>query len=88
MTRFLMRQLQLDGMEEAMTQNGPEATEEDSSEFGDVRVISRPARDAEDRLRRLFTLLLGSSAGDGQGEFEQDSLPDDLHSDDHVEAEA
>ena len=86
--RLLMRQLQLDDMEEAKTQNGPGTTEEDFSEFGNVRVISRPAPDAEDRLRRLFTLLLGSSAGDGQGESEQDSPPDDLHSDDHVEAEA
>ena len=86
--RLLMRQLQLDDMEEAKTQNGAGTTEEDFSEFGDVRVISRPAPDAEDRLRRLFTLLLGSSAGDGQAESENDSPTDDRHSDDHVEAEA
>ena len=69
-------------------QNGQRTPEEDFSEFGEVRVISRPAPDAEDRLRRLFTLLLGSSAGDGKAESEKDSLPDDGHSDDHVGAEA
>ena len=55
----------------------------DSSEFGEVRVISRPAPDAEDRLRRLFTLLLKPSASDGQAEPEKVPPPDD-----HLEAEA
>ena len=62
--------------------------EQDFSEFGEVRVISKPAPDAEDRLRRLFTLLLGSSAGDDQAESEKDLPPDDQRNGDHVEAEA
>ncbi len=62
--------------------------QEDFSEFGEIRVVSRPAPDAEDRLRRLFTLLLGSSASNRQTESEKDPPPDDRHSDEHVEAES
>ena len=75
-------------MEDTKRQNGQQTPEEDFSEFGVVRVISRPAPDAEDRLRRLFTLLLGSSADGGQTESPKGPSPDDRHSDDHVEAEA
>ena len=62
--------------------------QEEFSEFGVVRVISKPAPDAEDRLRRLFTLLLKPPASDGQAASEKDPPPDDRHSDNHVEAEA
>ena len=62
--------------------------QEEFSEFGVVRVISKPAPDAEDRLRRLFTLLLGSSASDGQAESEKDSPLDDRHMSDDLEAES
>ena len=75
-------------MEDAKRQNAQETPEEDFSEFGEVKVISRPAPDAEDRLRRLFTLLLGSSAGDEQAESEKDSPPDDRQSDGQQGAEA
>ena len=75
-------------MEETKTQNGRRRPEGKAYEFGVVRVISRPAPDAEDRLRRLFTLLLGSSASDRQAESEKEPPPDDLHSDEHVEAES
>ena len=81
-------QLQLDDMEDKKTRKRRGTSEGDASEFGVVRVISKPAPDAEDRLRRLFTLLLGSSAGDGQAESEKDLPPDDRHSDNHAEAEA
>ena len=75
-------------MKDKSRQNGQMKPQEDFSEFGEVRVISRPAPDAEDRLRRLFTLLLGSSASDGLAESEKDSPPDDRHVGDHEEAEA
>ncbi len=75
-------------MNDKSRQNGRPKPEEDFSEFGEVRVVSRPAPDAEDRLRRLFTLLLGSSAGDGQAESEKDSPQDDRRIGDHLEAEA
>ena len=87
-TVFGRRQRQLDDMEDTKTHNGQRTPEEDFSEFGEVRVISRPAPDAEDRLRRLFTLLLRPSAGDGKAESKKDAPPDDQHFSDHVEAEA
>ena len=62
--------------------------EGDASEFGVVRVFSKPAPDAEDRLRRLFTILLKPPAGDRQAESGQDSPADDRHVDNHLEAEA
>ncbi len=64
-------------MNDKSRQNGQRMPEEDFSEFGEVRVISRPAPDAEDRLRRLFTLLLGASASDGQAESGEESSLDD-----------
>ena len=75
-------------MEETKRQNGQQTPEEDFSEFGEIRVIFRPAPDAEDRLRRLFALLLGPSASDGQAEPPKDPPQDDRHSDNHAEAEA
>ena len=68
--------------------NGRGRPEGDASEFGVVRVVSKPAPDAEDRLRRLFTILLGQSARDNQAESEEDSSPDDRQGGDHQEAEA
>ena len=88
MTVFGRRQRQLDDMEDTKAQNRQGRPEWDASEFGVVRVISRPAPDAEDRLRRLFTLLLGSSAGEGQAESEKDLPPEDRQADDHLEEEA
>ncbi len=88
MTVFGRRQRRLDDMEDTKTQNGRVRPEGEASEFGVVRVISKPAPDAEDRLRRLFTLLLGSSAGDGQEESEKDPPPDDQPVDGHQETEA
>ena len=75
-------------MKDTSRQNGQRTPEEDFSEFGVVRVISKPAPDAEDRLRRLFTILLRPSASDGQAESEKDSAPNDRHIGDHLEAEA
>ena len=88
MTVFGRRQRQLDDMEDTKTENGRGRPEGETSEFGVVRVISKPAPDAEDRLRRLFTLLLGSSTGDDQAESEKDLPPDDQRNGDHMEAEA
>ena len=81
-------QLQQDDMEDTKTRNGRERPKGDVPGFGVVTVISKPAPDAEDRLRRLFTLLLGFSSGDGQEESGKDPTTDDRHADDHAEAEA
>ena len=59
-----------------------------SSEVGAIRVISKPTPDAEDRLRRLFTLLLKPPTRDGQAASGKDSPPYDRHVGDHLEAEA
>ena len=75
-------------MNDKTRQNGQRTPKEDFLEFGEVRVICRPAPDAEDRLRRLFTLLLKPSAGEEQGASEKGSHPDDRHSGNHMEAEA
>ena len=75
-------------MEDTKRQNGQQTPEEGFPEFGEVRVFSRPAPDAEDRLRRLFTLLLGSSACDGQSEPPKNPPLHDPYSDEHMEAEA
>lgn len=70
-------------MDDKKTRKRRGMSDGDASEFGEVRVISRPAPDAEDRLRRLFTLLLKPSASDGHAESAEDAS-----SDDHLEAEA
>ena len=75
-------------MNDKSRQNGQGTPEEDFSEFGEVRVISRPAPDAEDRLRRLFTLLLEHAARERQDEPGKDSLPGAKLTGDHIEAEA
>ena len=75
-------------MNDKSRQNGRRKPAEDFSEFGEVRVISRPAPDAEDRLRRLFTLLLKPSATDGQAEPEKESPSDDRRLDNHPKVEA
>ncbi|MCY4528641.1 MAG: hypothetical protein OXD46_06385 [Chloroflexi bacterium] len=71
-------------MKDKSRQNWQMKPQEDFSEFGEIRVVSRPVPDAEDRLRRLFTILLGSSADDGQAKSEMD----DRHVGDHPEAES
>ena len=75
-------------MEDTKTGNERGRPKGDASEFGVVRVFSKPAPDAEDRLRRLFMLLLRPSAGDGQAAPEKESPLDDRHNSDHPEAEA
>ena len=74
-------------MNDESRQNGQRTPEEDSSEFGEVRVISRPAPDAEDRLRRLFTLLLQHATGERQDEPQKDALSGGRPTEDHPEAE-
>ena len=65
-------------------QNGRRMPESDASEFGVVRVISRPAPDAEDRLRRIFTILLEHAARERQVAPDDSDAP----TDDRPEAES
>ena len=62
--------------------------EGDASDLGVVRVFSKPAPDAEDRLRRLFTLLLEHSARERHAAPLKDSLPGADLAGDNSEAEA
>ena len=55
----------------------------DSQEIGVVRVFSNPGPDAEDRLRRLITLMAKHATSDGQPAPEKDSPTDE-----QAEAEA
>ena len=51
----------------------PRKTSRARPELGVVRVQCNPAPDAEDRLRRLFTLLVKHAAGNGITPPEQKS---------------
>ena len=74
-TRSWRGQLQLDDMGIVKTNNRQGQPEWEASEFGVVRVISRPVPNAEDRLCRLFNLLLEHLATARQATTEKDSLP-------------
>ena len=60
----------------------------DATEIGVVRVFSNPGPDAEDRLRRLLSLMVRYATRDGQAPPEQDSPKDAQPTDDPTEGEA
>ena len=47
--------------------------EADPREIGVIRVFSNPGPDAEERLRRLMTLMIKYATGNGQAEPEGDA---------------
>ena len=58
---------------------------------GELRVVAincNPAPDAQDRLRRLFTILLEHAARERQAADDGDSPADSLPADDRTKAEA
>ncbi len=59
----------------------------DAPEIGVVRVFSNPGPDAEERLRRLLSLMLRYASADGQAEPEQDTPSDAQPNDDPAEEE-
>ena len=63
-------------MEDTKTRNGRKRPERDPSEIGVVRVFSNPGPDAEERLRRLVTLMIKYATGNGQAEPEGDAEGD------------
>ena len=69
-------------------QNSHRRPEGDASELGVVRVFSNPAPDAEDRLRRLFTLLFEQAARERQAASAEDGCRNARPVDNHIEAEA
>ena len=74
-------------MEDTNTRNRRGRPHGDASGFGVVRVFYNPGPDAEDRLRRLFSLLVKYASRDGQAASEKESPPDARHVGDHPEAE-
>ena len=60
----------------------------DAPEIGVVRVFSNPGPDAEDRLRRLLSLMVRYATRDGQAVAEQDSPTDTQPTDDPAEGES
>ena len=60
----------------------------DTPDIGVVRVFSNPGPDAENRLRRLLSLMVRYATGDGQAKSPEDSPPDDSRADDHAGEDA
>ena len=69
-------------MADASNKNKPSKSGRGDPELGIVRIRYNPAPDAQDRLRRLFTLLVRYATADG-------TTPPDTHSprDDDGESE-
>ena len=53
-----------------------------------IRVFSNPGPDAEDRLRRVMSLMVKYATSEAQAESKKDSVPDARHEGEHSEAEA
>ena len=69
-------------------QNGRWRPRRDAFEIGVIRVSSRPAPDARDRLRRIITLMIKHAARDRQAAHGGNPPPSDPQADDTTEAEA
>ena len=66
-------------MKDKNGQNRRAKPRSDASEIGVVRVFSNPGPDAEDRLRRLFALLVRYATQDSMGAAQEGSPVDDLN---------
>ena len=53
----------------------------DASEIGAIRVFSKPGPDAEDRLRRLMSLMVKHATRNGREASDDDSTSDPPHAD-------
>ena len=62
-------------------------TARDEPELRFVGIDVKPAPDAQDRLRRIFTILLEHAASERHAAPAKDSLPDADIAGNHVEAE-
>ena len=69
-------------------QNRRRKPRSDAFEIGVIRVSSRPAPDARERLRRIITLMIKHAARDRQAARGEDAPPSDPQPDDTTEAEA
>lgn len=64
-------------MKDRNGQNRRAKPRSDTSEIGRVRVFSKPGADAEDRLRRLMSLMIRYATQDGQAGKQHDCLQDE-----------
>ena len=64
-------------MEDSKRYDVPKKPTRASAELGTVTITSNPGPDAQDRLRRLFTLLVKYAIKDQQPTPEPDSPPED-----------
>ncbi len=64
-------------MTDTRNPNRPTNSIRDGPEVGAVRIRSKPTPDAQDRLRRLFTLLVRYATADGTTPSETRSLRED-----------
>ena len=67
-------------------QNRRRKPRSDAFEIGVIRVSSRPAPDARDRLRRIITLMIKHAARDRQAGRGENAPPSDPQAEDHAEA--
>ena len=72
-------------MKDKSSQQEPKRPGRDASDIGVVRVASNPGPDAEDRLRRLFSLLVKYATQDREAAPEKDSPSDAPPAEDHAE---
>ena len=75
-------------MEDQNGQKRRRRPRKDASEIGVIRVFSKPGPDAEDRLRRLMSLMIKYATQDGQAEPHQEDSPDERSGDESSEAGA
>ena len=68
-------------------QNRRRKPRSDAFEIRVIRVSSRPAPDARDRLRRIITLMIKHAARDRQAAHGEDTPPSDPQAEDHAEAD-
>ena len=59
----------------------------DAPEIGVVRVFANPGPDAQDRLRRLLSLMVRYATRDGQAAQCESTLPGDSPSQDHADSD-
>ena len=63
-------------MKDTNSRKKPKSSRRDAPDIGVVRLASNPGPDAEDRLRRLFSLLVKYATKDRQAAPEEDSPSD------------
>ncbi len=73
------------GMNDKNSRNNPPVSGRDSFEFGVVEFNYNPGPDAQDRLRRLFTLLVKHATRGWPAAPEKDSPSDTPPAGDHAE---